>query len=134
MVHITACITSGSQYSVSLLGVVMVEPGQNDSLWMTVDITAGPSRAHAHVSHLVSQVDWDLANHSRQHQHLHPCTYIHTCIVHAVGSLDCRVSWVRIPPRAALLFFEKKELSWVYLTCLPCLAFLPHCLVFNACV
>ena len=26
----------------------------------------------------------------------------------------CRVSWVRIPPRATLLlFFEKKELSWV---------------------
>ena len=28
--------------------------------------------------------------------------------------LDCRVSWVRIPPRAPLLLvFEKKELSWV---------------------
>jgi hypothetical protein len=38
--------------------------------------------------------------------------------------LDCRVSWVRIPPTATLLlFFEKKELSWA---CLPRFAFLPR--------
>ena len=41
--------------------------------------------------------------------------------------LDCRVSWVRIPPRATLLlFFEKKELSWC--SGLVCLA-LPFYLV-----
>ena len=35
----------------------------------------------------------------------------HTFLI--MGGLDCRVSWVRIPPRANILFFEKEELSWV---------------------
>ena len=34
--------------------------------------------------------------------------------VSLTSHLDSRVSWVRTPPRAALLFFlGKKELSWV---------------------
>ena len=46
-----------------------------------------------------------------------------SCPSSSVGSIDCRVSWVQIPLRATLLllFFENKELSWVWLTYLPCL-------------
>ena len=45
------------------------------------------------------------------------------CIIHVLLShLVSRVSWVRIPPRAAFFpFLWKKELSWVVLNCLPCL-------------
>ena len=51
------------------------------------------------------------------------------CMLVERSPVGCRVSWVRIPPRAALLlFFERKELSWVQLTCLPCLSTsLPSC-------
>ena len=61
-------LTSGPQYTVSLLAVVVVEPGQDNSLWLTVDI-AGGSRFQ--ISQCLSQVDWHLTYHSRQDQHLY---------------------------------------------------------------
>ena len=46
--------------------------------------------------------------------------------VHVYTCLESRVSWVRVPPRAARFSFgKKKELSWLVLLCLSCTCLAP---------